>query len=122
MILITAAAEWTTKFSNVLKFNGTAASAAVPFLSLKTRVSRAPAHSGFVALLFLWNVATRGQVVSFEIGISATQVQFSPDGRTLAVLCGPALSSVRELRVYRAPSLEQIKLSARAAVDGEIAP
>ncbi len=70
----------------------------------------------------LWNVATRGQVVSFEIGISASQVQFSPDGRTLAVLCGPSLSSVRELRVYRAPSLEQIKLSARAAVDGEIAP
>ncbi|MSU34982.1 MAG: hypothetical protein EXS36_07695 [Pedosphaera sp.] len=70
----------------------------------------------------LWNVATGGQMASFEIGIAVQEVQFSLDGRTLAVLCGPELGSLCEFRVFRAPSLEQIKLAVRAAGDDEIAP
>lgn len=56
----------------------------------------------------LWNVETKKLLLSFSVGRFPTSVEFSPDGRILAVMTGPFYSEVDEILIFSAPSIEEI--------------
>jgi WD40 repeat protein len=63
----------------------------------------------------LWNVETKGLLLSLPVGRFPTSVEFSPDGGTLVVMNGPFFSEVDEILSFKAPSHREIDAVARGS-------